>query len=51
MKLTSVHSRRVVSSPVQPRDTIGIVFLDTISVAWSKRAEKLAAGGVAPVQR
>ena len=28
---------------------IGIVFIDTISVAWSERAGQLAAGGVASV--
>ena len=47
-----VHSRQVVSCPVQPRARHwSCVFFGAISVAWSVRAGQLAAGGVASVWR
>ena len=51
LKLTPVHSRRVVSCPVQPRVCHWNCVFDTISVAWSDRAGQLAAGRVASVWR
>ena len=46
-----VHSRQVVSCPVQPRARHWSCVFCAISVAWSVRAGQLAAGGVASVWR
>ena len=46
-----VHSRQVVSCPVQPRARHWSCVFWRISVAWSVRAGQLAAGGVASVWR
>ena len=46
LKLTPVHSRRVVSCSVQPRACHRDCDFDTLSVVWSERAGQLAAGSV-----
>ena len=51
LKLIPVHSRRVVSCPVQPQACHCNCIFGTIPVAWSDRAGQLAVGGASKLNQ